>query len=71
MARTLVLNATYEPICVVPCPRALVLVISERSLPDPILRCQENSPAIIRHADISEVCPALTVDTDSCPEIDL
>ena len=31
MARTLVLNATYEPICVVPCPRALVLVISEKA----------------------------------------
>ena len=31
MARTLVLNATYEPICVVPCPRALVLVLSEKA----------------------------------------
>ena len=31
MARTLVLNATYEPICVVPCPRALVLVITDKA----------------------------------------
>ena len=31
MARTLVLNATYEPLTVVPCTRALVLVLSEKA----------------------------------------
>lgn len=31
MARTLVLNATYEPICVVPGKRALVLVLTEKA----------------------------------------
>ena len=31
MSRALVLNATYEPLCVVSCRRALILVMSEKA----------------------------------------
>jgi 5-methylcytosine-specific restriction endonuclease McrA len=33
MARSLVLNATFEPLCVVPSRRAVVLVLTEKAVP--------------------------------------
>jgi 5-methylcytosine-specific restriction endonuclease McrA len=49
----LVLNATYEPLCVVPSRRALILVLNRRAL------VVEDSGEVVRHAHGETAIPAV------------
>ena len=42
---TLLLNATYEPLCVVSCRRAVVLVLTEKAVP-----VQDGDGNVVNHA---------------------
>ena len=55
MSKALVLNATYEPLCVVPVRRAVVLVLKEKAevlhTADRVLHSEHNAmpvPSVIR-----------------------
>jgi 5-methylcytosine-specific restriction endonuclease McrA len=53
MAHALVLNATYEPLCVVPQRRALVLVLARKAVP------LEGTGTVLRAATLSVDAPAV------------
>ena len=53
MGHALVLNATYEPLCVVPARRALVLVLNDKAV------AVENSGAVLHSASATLPLPAV------------
>lgn len=53
MAHALVLNATYEPLCVVPSRRALVLVLNRKAV------AVEETELVLHSATHSFACPAV------------
>src|SRR5262249_35282688 len=50
-------------------PCGLSLAVPEIHLSVFIPRCQENSPAVLRHPHVSEIRPAVAVHTDRGPKI--
>ena len=53
MAGTLVLNASYEPLCIVPLRRAVVLVLAEKAV------VVESGTTVLHSARASMTAPAV------------